>query len=117
MYIREDSRGLFVEIVNTGPWETVISGAMRKGAVMGNHYHKRTRCLMFLTSGAARVEVVAVESGSRSSTRIWAREGVYLEPNHAHAIRFDEDSTFILAKSLSYSENDPDTFPYVVAGQ
>ncbi len=114
-YTREDARGLFVEIVNAGPWETVINGTMRRGAVIGNHYHKRTRCLMFLTSGAARVDVAEVESGSRGSTRLRAREGVCLEPNHAHAIRFEEDSTFVLLKSLPYDENDPDTYPYMVA--
>ena len=97
-YIREDDRGVFAEVVNAGPWETVITGNMRGGSVIGNHYHKRTRCFVFLSAGAANVEVVEVDSGSRSSSRLGTNEGLYLEPNHAHAIRFAEDSTFILLK-------------------
>ena len=113
-YIREDERGLFLEVVNSGQWQTVLFGDMRGGAVIGNHYHKRSRCFVFLTSGAALVEVVEVESGSRSSSRLTTHEGLCLEPNHAHAIRFEEDSTFILLKSEAYSDDDPDTYEYKV---
>ena len=39
---RSDERGTFQEILNDGRWEALIRGSMKAGAVMGNHYHKRT---------------------------------------------------------------------------
>lgn len=111
-YVREDARGLFVEIVSTGPWETVVTGTMRAGAVLGRHYHRRTRALLFLTRGAARVEIADVATGDRHSARVAPHQGVYLEPDQAHAIHFEAESDFILLKSRRYTPDDPDTFPF-----
>ena len=113
-FVREDERGAFIEVINSGPWETVITGSMREGAVMGNHYHKKTRVFFFLTDGAASVELVHVESGARRSRTLESRQGLFLEANEAHAIRFRRDSRFLLLKSRGYSEDDPDTFPHRV---
>jgi len=114
-FVREDERGSFIEVVNSGPWETVITGSMRAGAVLGNHYHKRTRMFFFLASGAAHVHVVSVTSRSRDCHELTAPEGLYLEPGQAHAIRFTGKSTFILLKSHPYREDDRDTYPFAVA--
>lgn len=113
-HVREDERGLFVEAINAGPWETVITGSMRAGGVLGDHYHKKTRMFFFLTTGRADVEVVDVSTGERRKCHLATHEGVYLEPNEAHAIRFAEASTFLLLKSTRYREDDPDTFPFPV---
>jgi hypothetical protein len=37
VYVRRDGRGLFEELLNTGRWESLISGRMDAGAVMGHH--------------------------------------------------------------------------------
>ena len=113
-YVREDERGLFVEAINAGPWETVITGRMCAGGVLGDHYHKKTRMFFFLTTGRADVEVVHVSTGARQKCHLATHEGVYLEPNQAHAIRFAATSTFVLLKSIRYNEDDPDTFPFPV---
>ncbi len=113
-FVRDDARGSFIEVVNSGPWETVLTGSMRAGAVLGNHYHKLTRMFLFLTSGAARVDLVRVADGSRSGCRLTAQHGIQLPPNHSHAVRFLDDSTFILLKSRAYREDAPDTYPYPV---
>ncbi len=113
-HVREDSRGSFIEIVNAGPWETVVTGTMGAGAVLGHHYHKQTLVFLFLISGRARVASVDVATGRRRNTVLDAGKGIYLKPNSAHAIRFDQESTFILLKSRPYREDDPDTFAYDV---
>ncbi len=114
-FVREDARGTFIEVVNSGPWETVITGTMNTGAVMGNHYHKKTRMYFYLMDGAASVDLVDVVSRSQQSCELAPRQGFFLEANEAHAIRFRRPSSFVLLKSRCYSEDDPDTYPYVIS--
>lgn len=111
---RQDERGLFVEVVSGGPWETVITGTMHAGGVIGNHFHKHTRMLFYLMSGAAKVHVVDIETRATATTALRAENGTFLEKNVAHAIVFEQDSSFLLLKSQRYTESDPDTFPYSV---
>ena len=66
------------------------------------------------TPGRAKVEVGDVSRGGRREWHLGTHEGVYLEPDQAHAIRFAEASTFLLLKSTRYREDDPDTFPFPV---
>jgi quercetin dioxygenase-like cupin family protein len=113
-HTREDARGTLVEIVNSGPWETVLTGRMHAGAVLGNHYHKTTRMLFYLIAGAAEVHLFDVRTERRSQGRVLEGEGLYLEPNTAHALRFEVDSAFLLLKSRRYQAHEPDTFPFAV---
>jgi len=113
-FLRRDRRGVFVEAVNHGPWETVVTGTMKTGAVIGNHYHKHTRMFFFVLSGGAIVTLVNVETGKQRSCKIEELHGLSLNPGEAHAIRFLKDSTFLLLKSLPYDDSDPDTFAYQV---
>lgn len=113
--IRRDERGTFVEVLAEGTWEAVIHGRMRAGAVMGNHYHRITRIFFYLVSGKARIDLVRVEDGVGERTELVAEEGMYLEPEQAHAIRFLTPSEFILLKSRRYNPDDDDTFPYAIA--
>lgn len=115
-FSRRDERGLFVEAINSGPWETVVTGTMNAGSVIGNHYHKRTRMFFFILSGRATVDIVNVETSERRTCEVEAQHGLHLEPGEAHAIRFLTESTFLLLKSQPYDENDPDTFAYSVLG-
>lgn len=111
---REDDRGVLIEVINKGPWETVLTGSMHAGGVIGNHYHKKTRMYLYMISGSAAVHVVDVETARSWNTVIESEQGMFLEPNTAHALRFREESTFLLLKSRKYSETDPDTYPYSV---
>lgn len=114
-FVREDARGLFAEVVNRGPWETVIAGSMKAGAVLGHHYHKLTDMLLYLSRGSAEVTLVDVRTGERAVGRIEQRQAVRLPPQHAHSVRFLEASDFLLLKSRRFGQEDPDTFPYPVA--
>jgi quercetin dioxygenase-like cupin family protein len=114
VFVRKDARGSLVEVRNQGPWETVITGEMKAGAVMGNHYHKKTRVYFFLVSGSARVAVVDVESREVDRFELPEGFGVLLRPGQSHAIRFERDSRYLLLKDLRYNPADPDTFAFPV---
>jgi dTDP-4-dehydrorhamnose 3,5-epimerase-like enzyme len=111
---RNDDRGFFQEILNDGHWENLIRGRMNPGAVIGNHYHKKTIIFFYLTSGSVRVKTVNVENGLRDDFALQANQGVLLSVNESHAIRFLEDSEFIMLKSLRYDSTDPDTYSFPV---
>jgi dTDP-4-dehydrorhamnose 3,5-epimerase-like enzyme len=111
---RRDGRGVFREILSGFPAGTLVCGQMKAGAVMGNHYHRKTRVFFYLLSGSAGIRTVDVESGATDAFRLGENEGVFLEPGESHAIRFLVDSDFLMVKSLAYDENDPDTYAHPV---
>lgn len=111
---RVDERGTFREVLNRGPWETLIWGRMNRDAVMGQHYHKRTQVFIFLTSGSARIRTIHVETGSKDAFTLHENQGVLLRVNESHSIRFLRDSSFIMLKSQRYNPADPDTFAFPV---
>jgi quercetin dioxygenase-like cupin family protein len=107
---RTDARGTFVEALNGPSWACLIHGRLQAGSVMGNHYHARTRVFFYLTDGRAEVVSLARATGVRSTCTIGREEGVVLEADVAHAIRFLADGSFILLKSERYDPSAPDTF-------
>ena len=113
-YVREDARGRFVEVLADGTWKVVIHGRMRTGAVLGNHYHRRTRVFFYLIAGKADVQTVQVSDGAGRRFHLNVGQGTYLEPGWAHAIRFREHSEFILLKSRRYDPANDDTYPYMI---
>jgi hypothetical protein len=44
-----------------------------------------------------------------------AGQGVLLEPNQAHVIRFQLESDFLMLKSLSYDPKNPDTISHLIS--
>ena len=111
---RRDDRGVFREILSGFPAGTVASGWMNAGAVMGNHYHRRTRVFFYLFAGEADVRTVDVETGAKDRFSLGGNQGVFLEPGESHAIRFGVESDFLMLKSLPYDSADPDTFEFRV---
>lgn len=113
-HVREDERGTFLELVNDQTVRNISYGSMRKGAVMGNHYHKKTSVYFFLTLGHATVTNLDVRSGERATFDLQKNQGTMFKPFITHAIAFKEDSTFILLKTKPYSEKNSDTFKHIV---
>lgn len=113
-FARRDERGDLTEIVNGFPAKTLLTGRMKAGSVMGGHYHKRTRVFFFLESGSAEIRTVHVETGARDAFTLGPDQGVILEPNESHAIRFAAESEWIMLKSEAYDPADPDTYAYEV---
>lgn len=113
-FTRTDTRGVLKEILNEGRWESILTGAMHAGAVLGNHYHQETTVFFFLMSGAAQVKTIHIETHQRDEFELHANEGVLLPVNESHAIRFIEDATFLMLKSKQYDPKNPDTITYSV---
>ena len=112
---RCDERGTFLEVLNGGHWEALIFGQMHDGAVLGNHYHRKTQVFFFLSKGSARIDTVHVETGERKRLSLEANQGIIFRTNEAHAIRFLEESEFIMLKSVCYNPAHPDTFSHPLA--
>ena len=115
LFKRVDHRGIFIEALNQGRWESLIFGQMKKGAVMGNHYHRKTAVFFFLARGGARIQWVHPRTRVRGRRSLKTQEGIFLKPPLAHAIRFTRSSSFIMLKSRQYNPAQPDTYPYTVA--
>ena len=113
-FVRNDERGIFLEIVNGFDSKTAVWGRMRAGAVLGNHFHRKTRVFFFLASGRTRVSTVHVETGEKDSFSLEPSRGCFFEPGESHAIRFLEDGDFVMLKSLAYDPSDPDTYPHPI---
>lgn len=111
---RLDDRGTFIEALNDGNWKNVSFGTMKKEAVMANHYHKKTEVFFFLTSGSAKVDTINVKTKETESFVLKPKEGVIFKVNYSHAIRYLEDSTFVMGKSVEYNPDDPDTYLFKV---
>jgi dTDP-4-dehydrorhamnose 3,5-epimerase-like enzyme len=113
-FSRTDERGAFHEVLNDGTWQSLITGAMQPGAVLGDHYHKLTRIFFFITKGSVSIKTVHVETGARDEFALGSNEGVFLAVNESHAIKFMEQSEFIMLKSLRYDPDAPDTYHFSV---
>jgi dTDP-4-dehydrorhamnose 3,5-epimerase-like enzyme len=115
IYERQDKRGLFQEVIRGYDWKTVITGHMIKGSEIGHHYHKNTVLFFFITSGSVDIIVENVKTHERDQLELKKCEGVLLHPGQAHVITFQQESNFLLLKSLSYDPDNTDTHPYHVS--
>lgn len=115
-FIRKDERGIFSEALNEGIWENVAYGKMKRGSVMGNHYHKKTSVYFFITSGSAKIKTIHAKTKKIDSVELNPHEGVLLTPWYSHAILFEKNSSFIMGKSIRYNPKSPDTYELVVPG-
>lgn len=110
-FIRKDERGIFVEIVNEGPWETIIHGSMESGAEMGNHYHRECRAFFYVVDGKVEIHIRHLYDQSIAVGVLTSGEGLYFLPYEVHVVRYLEKTDFIFLKSYRYREDQPDTFP------
>jgi len=116
-YQRIDKRGIFNEYLNSGQsWKSINGGAMKRGALMGNHYHKKCLTLFFIVSGSAEVFSKNLKGARAKIEKIKLKdlEGVLLNKYETHAWRFLKDSSFLLLKSNKYNENNKDIYESVV---
>jgi quercetin dioxygenase-like cupin family protein len=111
---RRDDRGVFREVLNGFDARTLVCGEMKAGAVLGNHFHRRTRVFFYLARGEAEVRTLHVETGEKDLFSLRENQGVFFEVNETHAVHFLRDGEFVMLKSLAYDPADPDTFPHPV---
>jgi quercetin dioxygenase-like cupin family protein len=113
-FSRKDERGDFTEIIKGFSARALLSGRMKAGAVIGNHYHQKTRLFFYVQSGRVEVRTVDVATGERDRLELSSGQGVVLEPGESHAIRFAEESSWLMLKSEPHDPDDPDTFAHPV---
>ncbi len=117
VFVREDERGVFEEVINFGTWESLIYGKMKKNAVMGNHYHAYTILFLYLLEGSAQIITIEVNTKERREKVIRAGQGIVFRPSEARAIKYLEDSQFVIMKSKKYDPDNPDLIPYEVLSE
>jgi len=113
-FSRQDERGTLHELMNSGIWQSIITGEMKSGAIMGNHYHKETEVFFFLFSGALDAITEHVDTKSQDQFSLKAMQGVILNTNESHKLTFTEPSHYLLLKSKPYDPENPDTYHYDV---
>ncbi|MGH7275539.1 MAG: hypothetical protein ACREIY_00775 [Candidatus Rokuibacteriota bacterium] len=113
-FVRRDARGAFEELVTMGRWESLIHGVMKRGAVLGHHYHAHTIVCYWLLDGRARITTVDVKTKARHERSIRAGQGFVFRPSEARAIEHLEDSRFVMLKSHRFDPAAPDLIEYQV---
>ena len=111
---RNDDRGLFREIINSGEWRAINWAKMLPGATLGNHYHKKTVMFFYLVNGSANVRTVNVNTGLRDEFELREGQGVFFHPFESHIITFVVESEVLMLKSLRFDPADPDIVHYPV---
>lgn len=93
-----DQRGSMAHLL---PKETPITSALliesKKGAVRGNHYHKKDTHYVYLLWGKYEYIGRGLQKNAKNKVIIIKPgELVITQPKHAHAMRFLEDSLWIV---------------------
>ena len=109
-FIREDTRGIFIEAFNKGNWKQIVYGNMKKAAVMGNHYHKLTDVLFFVVKGRVKINLLNIKTAEEATVSLSKHQGIILKRDTSHVVKFLEDSIFVMCKSRRYNMSYPDTY-------
>lgn len=111
-FIRRDKRGVFVEILNKGIWKNISFGKMKKGAILGDHYHKKTDLFLFIINGRAQIDMVDIKSKKVETMVLKNNQGAFIKRGYFHKVKFLTDSIFIMSKSEKYNPKNPDTYNF-----
>ena len=90
----KDRRGAIVDILDGVPVECVTILSTKRGAVRGNHYHRRTTQYAYVLEG--KFKLYTQHPGQRVRTRVVRRgELVVTPPHERHAFVALENSVLI----------------------
>jgi dTDP-4-dehydrorhamnose 3,5-epimerase-like enzyme len=106
-----DSRGEVAQVVNGGAFRHLMLLETRRGAVRGNHYHKKKDEWFYVVKGSARLVLRDAESGEKSEEELRAGDKINVKPGVAHALVALEDSLIIEFSPHVFNPGKPDTFP------
>lgn len=112
-FTRVDARGTFNEYINSDQgWKAVNGGIMKKGAVLGNHYHKENVVLFFVAAGTVRIvsRDVRKKGKKKQTITLNSNEGALIYPYETHTCTFVEKSSFLLLKANKFSQSKKDLF-------
>lgn len=92
--VHKDHRGVITDILDDVPVECVTILSTKKGAVRGNHYHKKTTQYVYVVDG--RFRLYTQSPGEPVRRRVVGRGYLVVTPPHErHAFLALEDSVII----------------------
>ena len=110
-----DNRGVIIDLLEKKNINAITFITQKKGAIRGNHYHKKTIQWNYLLSG--KIELVAKQKGKKKK-KIVLKKGdlVVTDKNEAHAIKALTDSKFLVFTQgpRGGKEYENDTFRLIV---
>ncbi|MDP3740715.1 MAG: cupin domain-containing protein [bacterium] len=108
----EDARGWIRDIFTGDPWEHCTIIFSKKGAIRGNHYHKKTTQLTYIISG--QMLVLSQKIGGRKIKKHVLKEGDFMvhKPMEMHAMIAKKATMFLaFARGLRGGKNyEKDTY-------
>ena len=91
----EDERGRIIDILEKEAIEYVTLISSKKGAVRGNHYHKKSLQYTFVLKGAIKL-LTQMPGGKIRATIINPGDLVFTPPLEKHALIALDDSEFLV---------------------
>ncbi len=94
----EDARGVIVDILDGVELRHVGLLTARRGALRGNHYHRRQWQWMYLVSGQMRIFLQDLRAGPGApvtAVEMVAGDVLSIPPLVAHAMIASEDTVFL----------------------
>lgn len=105
-----DERGKMIGICNLKKWKEINYFSSQKGAIRGNHYHKRTLEGFFIIKGKIKVTLTNVVSGVRKKFLVDGEDIFLIKPGILHTFEVIENSSWINFLSRKVDQNDKDFY-------
>lgn len=93
----KDHRGEIRDIITHTPVDAVTWITCTKGAIRGNHYHKKTVQYDYIVSGSMLCISKAMPSGKKTKKILKAGDVAYHPAMEAHAFQALEDNTVFIS--------------------
>jgi quercetin dioxygenase-like cupin family protein len=91
----KDARGEIRDLITHTPVDAVTLITCTKGAIRGNHYHKKTTQYDYVLSGSLVCVSQDMQTGKRTRTTLRTGDVAVHPPYEAHAFQATEPSTFL----------------------
>lgn len=91
----KDARGEIRDLITHTPVDAVTLITCVKGAIRGNHYHKKTTQYDYILSGTLTCVSKDMKSGKQTRTLLKAGDVAMHPPYEAHAFEAVERSVFL----------------------
>lgn len=91
----QDGRGIIKDILAGVPIDAITYITSKKGAIRGNHYHKKTHQYDYILKGSLLCVSRKGERGKKVKTIARAGDLLYHAPGEQHGYKAREDAEFI----------------------
>jgi hypothetical protein len=112
IFLREDERGIFTELVDFGEWQNLVYGKLKKDFEMGHHYHQYTIVFFNVIKGHVNIKTYNIKTGEKKSDILSTGQSYIFLPEEVRIIRATRDTHYLLMKSHRFDINKPDLIDY-----